>query len=157
MYVCVHAYADYFFRLRYLVDVYAAMQQPSFQRDKTMALATRYGVERHVQEAIELAEYFFGEADIHSLGKYSRKVIDHLISTDGFPKRVHPNSKQWTRQDKNKHLIRQIKNRSCNVSWYAPIAARLKFSFEDIQNGASRPSARLFYLRRLITKLFRVG
>lgn len=161
VYVCVHGYSDYFFRLRHLVDVYAALQQPGFSLDESMKIAKRNGVERIVLECIDLANVLLGGSFKSQFGgddrryRYTKGVIDRFHQSGGWPQRAHPNKASWSFRDKYRHLKRQISNRSRRSSWLAPLRARVLLDGADVKawDGNRLDIIRLF-LRRLTRKLF---
>ena len=132
VYLCVHGYCDYFFRLKYLADVYAATQHVDFNKEEAYAFADECGVSTAVDCAISLAQSLFSLGEDKPLNDYSKIVIDRLNNHNGFTPRVHPNKRAWNRKDKNNHLIRQIKNRSKKAPWYSPIVSRMKLTPNDL-------------------------
>jgi len=127
VHVCVHAHSDYFFRLRYLVDVYCAMRQPQFNVSQILALAGHYGVAQHVRDAMDAAYAMF-EPERCDHSDYAMKVLQGYQQADGMPKRSHHNQASWSTGDKWRYLLHQIRHRSHLSPWYAPIWARLKYN-----------------------------
>lgn len=164
IYVCVHGYLDYFFRLRYLVDVYTAMQQPEFDLKEVLEAAEKWGVKDKVLESIATAERFFsvprdaqisGQTDAEQ--RYSELVYQRFVKANGFPKRSHPNHGEWTAKDKWRHLRNQIKFRS-DRSWVlAPLLARCKYNDEMVAGWSPKRSALIWFpvawFKRLLTSL----
>lgn len=156
VYVCSHGYSDYYFRLRYLVDVYLAMQHSEFNKQRVLEFAEACGVVRQVEQSMRLADCFFdvtyGGDQINS---YTEFVIQRLLDSNGFSLRIHPNRGGWTRVDKNNHLMRQIRNRSTKSYWFSPILARTKLVASDLTDWKDkRTSVLWFYSSRLLNKLF---
>ncbi len=156
VYVCVHGYSDYFFRLRHLVDVYAGTKQADFDLVAIMAIAKFNGVEQVVRDSIELANALFcvQKSEQFSSSKFTETVVAHFVVNEGWPKRLHPNKGHWRLRDKYEHLRRQIENRSSVSNWVAPFKARLLLGAQDLNgwDGSQRRVGRLFlrsYLRRL--------
>lgn len=161
IYVCVHGYLDYFFRLRYLVDVYTAMEQPEFDLKEVLEVAEQWGVKDKVLASIATAERFFSVS--HECGKfeagrdYSDLVYQRFIKANGVPKRSHPNNAEWTAKDKRHHLLNQIRFRS-DKSWFlAPLVARCKYNYEMVEHWPVKVSALLWFpmawLMRLLASL----
>jgi len=145
VYMCVHGHADYFFRLKNLIDLYAGMQQNCFDLQKIHHCAKHYGVEQHVAESIELAKLLFDNQATHQPSNFSRVTINRYTDNMGWSTRAHPNKATWSRQDKWQHLKRQIQQRSKKAYWFAPIVARSKLDISDAEgwNGESMLSYRL--------------
>jgi hypothetical protein len=135
VYLCSHGYSDYFFRLNYLVEVYLTMTRDDFNKREVLTLAAYHGVSDQVSQTMNLASWLFDPngSDI-DLTEYGQLVIHRLISTKGFTPRMHPNKGVWTRTDKNKHLLRQVKNRSSKSYWFSPIIARTKITHEQLSH-----------------------
>lgn len=149
VYVCVHGYLDYFFRLRYLVDVYTAMQQPEFDLKKALEIAEEWGVKNKVLASIVTVERFFSisyecgkiEAEQH----YSEFVYQRFVKANGLPIRSHPNNAEWTAKDKWHHLKNQIGSRS-NKSWFfSPLIARCKYNHEMVEHWPVKIPAQLWF------------
>ena len=166
IYVCVHGYLDYFFRLRYLVDVYTAMQQPEFNLVEILERAEQWGVKDKVLESIATAERFFSApreaqdsypSDLEQ--GYSEMVYQRFIQSNGLPKRSHPNHSEWTAKDKSNHLRNQIRFRS-DKSWIlAPLIARCKYNYEMVADWPPKTSPLIWYpvawFKRLLTSRMR--
>lgn len=137
IYTCVHGGSDYFFRLRYLVDVYTAMQQPEFNLSDIKAMAEDYGVAKKVTDAIELALLLFNESRAGQFNdnELPNDFIRYAIKAyaEQTLSRAHPNKALWTKSDKRKHLFSQIKNRSTRSYFLAPLVARLKYTVEMVE------------------------
>ena len=161
VYVCVHGYIDYFFRLRYLVDVYAAMQQPEFDLDEVMNIAQIWGVSSKVIESMETANYFFSEKHkvngehVNISSAYAKCVYQRYIDSNGLPGRSHPNRGGWTALDKREHLKNQIKFRSSRVRFFSPIIARCKYNRDMVAQWPPTVSILLWYPFALLKRLFK--
>ncbi|GAA6137795.1 hypothetical protein NBRC116583_15420 [Arenicella sp. 4NH20-0111] len=135
VYVCVHGYSDFFFRLRHLVDVYAATKQPLFDIEKVMLISKQNGVEKVVQDSIQLAGAFFDGQPLEEIGctsEYVSRVSEHFALSNGWPKRTHPNTGVWRGRDRYQHLQKQIKHRSRNCFWFSPLISRALMGPQDI-------------------------
>jgi len=154
VYLCVHGYADYFFRMRNLVDIYAATHQPQFDHNAITSCAKKYGVLEQVNESIQLANSFFTQQSSYSNSKFEALVFDNYSKNIGWTTRAHPNKAKWSRKDKCLHLLRQIKHRSRRSFWFSPILARTKFDINDAHewNGEALPFYRLKCLLRKALK-----
>lgn len=137
VYVCVHGYIDYFFRLRYLVDVYTAMQQSEFDFDEITKIAKEWGVFDKVLASMATAENFFStnakpfKEPLNTSGQaYASFVRQRFIDADGLPPRSHPNNAEWTSKDKLAHLMNQIKFRSDKSWFFEPLVSRFKYNHE---------------------------
>ena len=135
VYTCVHAHSDYFFRLRYLTDVYCAMQQAEFDLQEVEELSDAWGVGRSVRDSIALAKLVFQQDSQASsqARAYCEKVVERFSDSQGFTQRSHPNKGEWSLKDKRLHLARQIRFRSTKAAWFAPILARLKYNGDMVQ------------------------
>jgi len=152
VYLCVHGYSDYFFRLRNLIDLYVAMYQPEFEHDKVMSYAKQYGVSQQVTESIQLVNTFFKQQPASYSSKFEAQVLHNYSKHKGWTTRAHPNKGNWTNKDKRQHLLRQIKHRSRNSFWFSPILARSKFDLNDANEWNSEGP--IFYrLKRVFKKL----
>lgn len=154
VFVCVHAYIDYFFRLRHLVDVYTAMQQPEFDLDEVTTIAKTWGVEDKVCASIATAEDFFSGALSNSRSAYSDLVRQRFIDANGAPVRSHPNSGEWSAKDKRRHLFTQVKFRSKKSWFFAPLVARCKYNHEMVAKWPEGRSAFFWYPFALVARLF---
>ncbi len=161
VYVCVHGYLDYFFRLRYLVDVYTAMQQQEFDLIDVLKIAEEWGVKDKVLVSIETAERFFSVSHSERINgqfdagqNYSEFVYQRFVKANGLPKRSHPNHSKWTAKDKRIHLQNQIKFRS-DRSWIlAPLIARCKYNHEMVADWRSKRSALIWFPVAWFKRLF---
>lgn len=153
VYVCVHGHTDYFFRLRYLVDVYAAMHQIEFKEAEVLEVAKTLGVKQKVIDSIATAKLFFdGE---QTRNEYALFVLKRFVDSNGFPARGHPNQSQWTSLDRRQYLLKQIKYRSANSRWYEPLLARCKYNESMIQSWPEHISPRVWYPVALVKRLLK--
>ncbi|MBL4672820.1 MAG: nucleotidyltransferase family protein, partial [Arenicella sp.] len=153
VYVCVHGHTDYFFRLRYLVDVYAAMHQSEFNKVEVLEIAKNLGVEQKVIDSIATAKLFFdGE---QTRNEYAVFVLKRFVDSNGFPERSHPNHKQWTRLDRRQYLLKQIEYRSANSRWYEPIVARCKYNESMIDSWPEHIPPWIWYPVALVKRLLK--
>jgi len=154
VHVCVHGYIDYFFRLRYLVDVYSAMNQTEFNLEDALSVAEKWGVTDKVLASIATAHYFFEPHSMSNVHPYAKFVSQRFIDAQGKPIRSHQNHAKWSAKDKRQHLINQIKFRSKKSSFFAPIVARMKYNKAMVEQWPLKMSAAAWYpiafLRRLI-------
>jgi len=151
VYVCVHGYTDYFFRLRYLVDIYCAMQQPKFNLSEVNELAKKWGVSRSVECSIATVNHFFQDGTQRNA--YSNLVVKRYSDSNGFPRRSHPSRQHWTSQDRRRYLLHQIGHRSDNSSWYEPLLARCKYNESMVDEWPERISPWLWYPAAVIRRL----
>lgn len=163
VHVCVHGYIDYFFRLRYLVDVYAAMQQAEFDLSEITKVAEEWGVRDKVFASMAAAEGFFStnieepQDRMSTKGEhpYYSQVRDRYINAGGLPKRNHPNNAKWTLHDKRHYLISQIKFRSKKSGFFAPIIARCKYNHEMVAQWPVGVTALSWYPLALIKRFLK--
>jgi hypothetical protein len=136
VYVCVHGHTDYFFRLRYLVDVYAAMQQSEFNQAEVLGVAKSLGVKQKVIDSIATAKLFFDgeEGD----NEYASLVLKRFFDSNGFPERGHPNRRRWTSQQRRRYITKQVRHRSNNNAWYEPLLARCKYNQSMVASWPER-------------------
>jgi len=154
VYLCSHGHSDAFFRLRYLADVFVATKQERFDRDDVRKLARECGVEMAVNRSIMLANQLFSpDENSISVDPYTSSIIDRLSGYNGFTPRIHPNKGQWNRSDKNKYLLRQIKNRSSKSHWFSPIVARMKLTLPDLKHWSEGNHIVWFYSKCLLKRL----
>jgi hypothetical protein len=153
VYVCVHGHSDYFFRLRYLIDVYAAMQQSEFSEAKVLDVAQGLGVKQNVIDSIATAKLFFeGE---QTGNEYAAFVSKRFIDSNGFPERSHPNHRQWTSLDRQQYLLKQIKHRSTKSRWYEPLVARCKYNQSMVERWPENISPWIWYPVALVKRLLK--
>jgi hypothetical protein len=153
VYVCVHGHTDYFFRLRYLVDVYAAMQQSEFSEAEVFKIATDLGVKQKVIDAIATTKLFFdGE---QSDNEYASLVLKRFVDSDGFPDRGHPNRGQWTSQQRRQYLAKQIQQRGDKNAWYEPLLARCKYNQEMVANWPEKIHPLIWHPVALVKRLLK--
>lgn len=144
VYVCVHGYSDYFFRLRYMVDVYTAMQQAEFDLVEITELAESLGVNEKVQSSIATVNRFFLTEEGND--KFTETVVKRYIDASGLPARSHPNNAEWTAKDRWQHLRNQTRFRSKHSSWFAPLLARCKYNTKMVSQWPESVSPKLWYL-----------
>jgi len=105
--ICIHGYLDQFFILKYLVDVYWAINHKDFNEDKVLAHAEFYGVTQQVEDAISAANDFFSsKISSQYLNGYSQLVQKRYIAAN---------------------VVYQMKTRSKNVSFLKPLFHHFKY------------------------------
>ena len=125
VHVCVHGYIDYFFKLRYLVDVFYAMQQDQFCLKDILELAESLGVRKHVENSIEAANVvFLGDTP---QSNYVKNMLSRIRQKNGFSVRSHPNKGTWSTKDRWDYFFHQLKFRSRKASLFSPLLARFKY------------------------------
>lgn len=164
VHVCVHGYIDYFFRLRYLVDVYSAMQQAEFDLNNVLEIAEDWGVTYQVKASMVTAERFFSGKEkrenneqLRPLHLYSEIVSQRFVDANGLPKRSHPNHQKWTAKDKRQHLLNQIRFRSDRSFIGSPLLARCKYNHEMVNHWSPKTSALWGYPFVLLKRLLNLG
>ena len=163
VYVCVHGYIDYFFRLRYLVDIYTAMQQPEFDLNEIRDIAISFGVVDKVDASIATAKAFFPQGEVvgrlevaaSQCHPFTQLVHRRYIESNGLPMRSHPHKALWTVKDKIRHLNNQIKFRSTKTSWFAPLKARCKYNEEMVSSWPEHISPWMWYPVALLKRLLK--
>jgi len=153
VYVCVHGHTDYFFRLRYLVDVYAAMQQSEFNESEVLEVAKTLGVKQKVIDSIATAKLFFD--DEKTPNEYAIFVLKRFVDSNGFPARSHPNHRQWTSLDRRQYLLKQIEHRGVNSRWYEPLVARCKYNESMVDSWPESISPWIWYPVALVKRLLK--
>lgn len=154
VYVCVHGQADHFFRLRYLVDIYCAMQQPSFDLEKVNSLAEEWGVLENVEQSIGLVNRFFIRKTSDN-DSYSDFVIKRYNKSNSFPERGHAGKNSWRASDRIEYLLKQIRRRSRKRSWLSPIIARCKYNQTMLEHWPRGGSALFWYPIALFNRLLK--
>ncbi len=158
VYVCIHGHADYFFRLRYLVDLYCAMNQPGFDLERIMQLAELWGVKSTVERSIATVELFFDKGYKCDMGlEYSSLVMNRYIENNGFPIRSHPNKSVWKYSDKLKYLVHQIRYRSRKCAWYEPLLARFKYTEHSVADWSVDDVPITAYRKVIVNRLIRAS
>lgn len=162
VHVCVHGYIDFFFRLRHLIDVYTAMQQPEFNLNEISEVAEAWGVLDKVLASMATAEDFFSDkmsyipgSESTSSDSYVRLVRQRFIDANGLPLRSHPNNAEWSLKDKLLHLINQIKFRSDNAWFFAPLLARCKYNHEMLLQWSPNDGALVTYPLAIAKRCFK--
>jgi len=157
VYLCAHGHADYFFRLRSLVDIFVMMNHLDFKLNEAMKIAEDHGVLKQLTRAISVSKWCFDHNNEDMLmDSYCKEVVARLKNYNGFTPRIHPNSGNWTSRDKRNHLFRQIKNRSSRAYWFKPLIARSKVTEKELNSWRpGQESIFGFYLKNLCRKVVR--
>jgi len=155
VYVCVHGYLDYFFRLRYLLDIHCAMQQSMYNDSEIVDLATKWGVLDIVNNSIATCRHFFDKKDVVE-NNYSNYVMTRYEKFGGFPMRSHPNRGKWSAKDKRRYLRNQIRFRSDKSFWYSPILARCKYNDNMVESLPKGVSPYIWYPFALFKRALKV-
>lgn len=183
VFICLHGHYDHFFRLKHLVDVFAAMQHSRFQLDSVLKEAQRFGMLATVQESMAAANVLFAEMGNQDLSEQQRQGIDsnteqhskiqsliehschrqYLITlleryacSDCFPPRSHRNKQQWSWFDRFQYVRHQLRCRSSKVSALEIFIMRLKYTTPmvvDFPETNSHPVK--WYLAGLLKRCFR--
>jgi len=133
--ICIHGYLDQFFILKYLVDVYWAVNHKDFNLNEILVHAKKYGVEQQVKDTISTVNDFFklegAVGNVGNLGDYSRAysklVKKRYITAEDMPNRMYSVDKPWTVRDKISYIIYQVKTRSKNVPFFKPLLHHFKY------------------------------
>jgi len=153
--ICIHGYLDQFFILKYLVDVYWAINHKDFNEDKVLAHAQSYGVARQVEDAISAAKTFFSsKVSSQYLNGYSQLVQKRYIVAKDIPDRMYSADKPWSVKDKVGYVVYQMKTRSKNVSFLKPLFHHFKYDSVMIIKKPRGLSALLWWPLAWLTKRF---
>jgi len=128
--VCIHGYLDQFFVLKYLVDVYWAINHQDFDLDKILSHARHYGVEEQVKDSIATANVFFNSKQSdkkENQNSYSKKVRSRYVNSKDTPTRMYSTDRSWSVRDKVSYALYQVKTRSKNVFWWKPLLHHFKY------------------------------
>jgi len=155
VYACVHAHSDYFFRLRYLVDLYCAMQQAEYSTEDVYTLADEWGVRHCVEAGIATVKAFF--QDQGCADAYVKQVVKRYVDKQGFTERSHPNKRAWSAWDKWQYLKQQIRHRSRKRSWFSPILTRFKYTNEMLAHWPVSLSPTIAYPIALFMRVMKAG
>lgn len=154
VYVCVHGHTDYFFRLRYLVDVYAAMQQSEFNQAEVLGVAKSLGVKQKVIDSIATAKLFFDGEEGEN--EYASLVLKRFVDSNGFPERGHPNRRRWTSQQRRHYITKQVRHRSNNNAWYEPLLARFKYNQSMVASWPEKIHPLIWYPAALLKRFLKL-
>jgi len=130
--ICIHGYLDQFFILKYLVDIFWAINHPDFELDSVLFHAEKYGVKRHIEESIETAQYFFRDSlldeDVNKKSPYVKAVLKRFVDYQGQPPRMFQEEfEPWSIKKKLCYVLHQIKTRSRRVAWWHPLIHHFKY------------------------------
>jgi len=162
VYVCVHGYLDYFFRLRYLADVYAGMHQQEFDYHSTVKLADELGVTNKVLASMSTAYAFFDgpgtklqiDRELKSANAYAQLVQQRYLAAKDRPARAHPNKAAWSLKDRWNYLARQISTRRAGLIWAAPIITRCKYNHQMLEQWPTKVSPLVWYPMAILLRIF---
>ena len=156
--LCVHGYLDKFFLLKYLADIFYAMNHPRFDVEKMLLHAEKYGVGQHIKESCETASCFFSGHVVHSIenqSAYVKDVVTRFELQNSIPSRLFPAKPKWSLQDKLRYIAHQITTRSNQSYWWEPVLLRMKYDFKMIEQKPDNIPVFMWWPIGIVKKLFR--